>query len=69
MRRCGRFGVGLALDILPISTCASDEAPDLYERAEASKEERNARAPPTPGAECTRLMTDLVLELIHNHAL
>ncbi|XP_046834812.1 uncharacterized protein LOC124431225 [Vespa crabro] len=72
MRRCGRFGVGLALDILPISTCASDEAPDLYERAEAGKEERNTRAPPRPpppGAECARLMTDLVLELIHNHAL
>ncbi|EFN82762.1 uncharacterized protein LOC105184837 [Harpegnathos saltator] len=70
MRRCGRFGVGLALDILPISTCASHEAPDLYEgSAETSEEKHSAGAPPPAGAECARLMTDLVLELIHNKAL
>ncbi|CAL7938311.1 unnamed protein product [Xylocopa violacea] len=69
MRRCGRFGVGLALDILPISTCESDEAPDLYEKSETSKEKQITRGPPRGGAECTRLMTDLVLELVHNHAL
>lgn len=69
MRRCGRFGVGLALDILPISTCESNEAPDLYERQEASGAKENTRAPPPGGAECARLMTDLVLELVHNHAL
>ncbi|XP_017765087.1 PREDICTED: uncharacterized protein LOC108554348 [Eufriesea mexicana] len=69
MRRCGRFGVGLALDILPISTCESEEAPDLYERSETSKGKQSTRAPPRGGAECARLMTDLVLELVHNHAL
>ncbi|KAL6262561.1 hypothetical protein P5V15_005353 [Pogonomyrmex californicus] len=71
MRRCGRFGLGLALDILPISTCASDEAPNLYESsAETSEEKHNtAGAPPRGGAECARLMTDLVLELIDNEAL
>ena len=69
MRRCGRFGLGLALDILPISTCASDEAPDLYEGGEENKDGRNTRAPPPGGAECTRLMTELVLELIENKAL
>ncbi|CAK9824807.1 hypothetical protein ANTRET_LOCUS2914 [Anthophora retusa] len=71
MRRCGRFGVGLALDILPISTCESEEAPDLYEttKSETTKEKQSTRAPPRGGAECARLMTDLVLELIHNHAL
>lgn len=62
--------MGLALDILPISTCASHEAPDLYERsAETSEEKHSAGAPPPAGAECARLMTDLVLELIHNKAL
>lgn len=72
MRRCGRFGLGLALDILPISTCASDEAPNLYEASstETSEEKHNtAGAPPPGGAECARLMTDLVLELIDNEAL
>lgn len=69
MRRCGRWGAGLALDILPISTCESEEAPDLYEGSEASNEKQNTRAPPRGGAQCTRLMTDLILELVHNHAL
>jgi len=64
--------LGLALDILPISTCASHEAPNLYETSssEISEEKHNtAGAPPPGGAECARLMTDLVLELIDNKAL
>ncbi|XP_011497318.1 PREDICTED: uncharacterized protein LOC105361757 isoform X2 [Ceratosolen solmsi marchali] len=69
MRRCGRFGLGLALDILPISTCTSDQAPDLYKGQEASDEERSLLAPPPAGAQCTRLMTDLVVELVNNRAL
>ncbi|XP_053977718.1 uncharacterized protein LOC128875829 [Hylaeus volcanicus] len=69
MRRCGRFGVGLALDMLPISTCESEDAPDMYERSETCKENQSLRAPPRGNAECARLMTDLVLELVHNHAL
>ncbi|EZA52601.1 hypothetical protein DMN91_001725 [Ooceraea biroi] len=72
MRRCGRFGLGLALDILPISTCASHEAPNLYETSSAETSEdkhSTAGAPPPGGAECARLMTDLVLELIENEAL
>ncbi|XP_014206607.1 uncharacterized protein LOC106638092 [Copidosoma floridanum] len=70
MRRCGRFGLGLAVDMLPISTCASDQAPDLYEGQEASAEvEHSMLVPPPANAECTRLMTDLVVELIYNRAL
>lgn len=73
MRRCGRFGLGLALDMLPISTCASHEAPNLYETSsvETNSEEKHVtvEAPPPGGAECARLMTDLVLELIDNKAL
>lgn len=72
IRRCGRFGLGLALDILPISTCASHEAPNLYEASstETGEEKHNImEAPPPGGAECARLMTDLVLELIDNEAL
>lgn len=29
--RCGKFGLGLALDMIPISTCDGDQAPDLYQ--------------------------------------
>lgn len=67
IRKCGRFGLGIALDILPCSTCDSDNAPDLYEGADG--EGKAMRAPPPGGIECARLMTDLVLELIHNNAL
>lgn len=69
MRRCGRFAFGIALDILPISTCESEDAPDLYEKSETEEKKQNMRAPPRGGAECARLMTDLVLELVNNHAL
>ncbi|XP_046750248.1 uncharacterized protein LOC124413590 [Diprion similis] len=69
LRRCGRFGLGIALDMLPISTCASDEAPDLYEDEEQSEKVEGAQGPPPGGVECARLMTDLVLELIDNQAL
>ncbi|XP_058798163.1 uncharacterized protein LOC131668212 isoform X2 [Phymastichus coffea] len=71
MRRCGRFGLGLALDILPISTCTSDQAPDLYvaHKDDVPDEEGRALAPPPGGAECARLMTDLVVELVRNRAL
>ncbi|XP_078053738.1 uncharacterized protein LOC144479100 [Augochlora pura] len=69
MRRCGRFGIGIALDILPMSTCESEEAPDMYEKLETGKEKQTTRAPPQGGAECAQLMTDLVVELVNNHAL
>lgn len=70
MRRCSRFGAGLAVDMLPISTCTSDDAPDVYEDVvDISEKSRNPRAPPSGGATCARLMTDLVLELIEKRVL
>uniref|UniRef100_A0A182QQC1 CHK kinase-like domain-containing protein n=1 Tax=Anopheles farauti TaxID=69004 RepID=A0A182QQC1_9DIPT len=60
---CSRFGLGTAMDMLPISTCSSEEAPDLY----ASGTE-TATTPPElnvpPNEMCRQKMTDLVLELI-----
>lgn len=70
MQRCACFGLGLAVDMIPISTCDSDEAPDLYEgEFDGNEEGRGARAPPLGGTQCARLMTDLVLECIHKSAL
>ena len=68
MKRCARFGLGLSIDMLPISTCKSDQAPDLYEEKD-HVEEHHASAPPTAGAECTKLMTELVVELIDCHVI
>ncbi|XP_062554876.1 uncharacterized protein LOC134219975 isoform X2 [Armigeres subalbatus] len=57
------FGLGTAMDMLPISTCSSEEAPDLY----ASGSE-TASTPPElnvpPNELCRRKMTDIVLELV-----
>lgn len=69
MRRCGRFGFGTAVDLLPITTCASDQAPDVYEECAGENEEGNKRVPPEGGSECARLMTDLLIELVRNQAL
>lgn len=74
MHRCSRFGLGLAVDMLPISTCTSDQAPDVYEGKDSqpgADEDCVGGAPPPPaaGAECARLMTDLVVELIDTKAI
>uniref|UniRef100_A0A182XEA8 CHK domain-containing protein n=1 Tax=Anopheles quadriannulatus TaxID=34691 RepID=A0A182XEA8_ANOQN len=62
-RVCARFGLGAAMDMLPISTCSSEEAPDLY----ASGTETAATPPELnvpPNELCRQKMTMLVLELI-----
>uniref|UniRef100_A0A182N6Q7 CHK domain-containing protein n=1 Tax=Anopheles dirus TaxID=7168 RepID=A0A182N6Q7_9DIPT len=62
-RVCSRFGLGTAMDMLPISTCSSEEAPDLY----ASGTETAATPPELnvpPNELCRQKMTELVLELI-----
>ncbi|XP_035904302.1 uncharacterized protein LOC118508531 [Anopheles stephensi] len=60
---CARFGLGTAMDMLPISTCSSEEAPDLY----ASGTDTAATPPELnvpPNEMCRQKMTMLVLELI-----
>ncbi|XP_050069833.1 uncharacterized protein LOC126557947 [Anopheles maculipalpis] len=60
---CARFGLGTAMDMLPISTCSSEEAPDLYASGTDT-----ATTPPElnvpPNELCRQKMTMLVLELI-----
>ncbi|XP_055603186.1 uncharacterized protein LOC129751612 [Uranotaenia lowii] len=62
-RAYARFGLGAAMDMLPISTCSSEEAPDLY----VSGSEM-ATTPPElnvpPNELCRQKMTDIVLELV-----
>ncbi|XP_053694635.1 uncharacterized protein LOC128742328 [Sabethes cyaneus] len=62
-KRYARFGLGTAMDMLPISTCSSEEAPDLYASGSDS-----AATPPElnvpPNELCRKKMTDIVLELV-----
>nr|CAD7449235.1 unnamed protein product [Timema bartmani] len=68
MHRCGKFGLGLALDMIPISTCDSDQAPDLYVTSHDDvlmKEGEDVSIPVwTCNELCRQRMTDLVKELV-----
>lgn len=59
-----KFGLGLAIDILPISTCSSEEAPDLY-IARGKEELIGAPELDVPPNEiCRQKMTDIVIDLV-----
>ncbi|XP_046387008.1 uncharacterized protein LOC124156481 [Ischnura elegans] len=76
MARCSRFGLGIALDMIPISTCDSDVAPDLYggeaasggEAAKGSEDgpEKYDLLKAPPSEEGRRRMSELVQELVDN---
>lgn len=61
-KRCSLFGLGLAIDMLPISTCDSEEAPDMYE----SEAESLAHKPYSYNEACKTKMANLVCELVDN---
>lgn len=58
-----RFGLGTSLDMLPISTCSSEEAPDLYASASEAKSTPPEMDIP-PNETCQRKMTDILLDLV-----
>ncbi|XP_077290680.1 uncharacterized protein LOC143914362 [Arctopsyche grandis] len=64
--KCGKFGLGLALDMIPISTCDSDQAPDLYQDKDADTSIDSLEIIPvwTSNELCRRKMADLVQELV-----
>ncbi|XP_068155397.1 uncharacterized protein [Drosophila tropicalis] len=50
LKTYGRFALGLALDIIPISTCSSEDAPDMYLNSQQTLEDEGAPTlnfPPT----------------------
>ncbi|CAH2053975.1 unnamed protein product, partial [Iphiclides podalirius] len=65
-KRSSRFGLGIALDMYPIMTCDSDEAPNLYQSKESEVRPSHDDMKPvwTSNAACRRKMTDLVQELV-----
>lgn len=65
----GKFGLGLALDMLPISTCLSCEAPDMYQNQEKMSLDSAPVLNVPINDNCQKLMTDLVVELADNNLL
>ncbi|KAG7309487.1 hypothetical protein JYU34_005458 [Plutella xylostella] len=64
-KRSSRFGLGLALDMLPIMTCDSNEAPNLYQAKESVAPSHECIKPVfTSNEECRKKITDLVQELV-----
>ncbi|GBP44171.1 hypothetical protein EVAR_31615_1 [Eumeta japonica] len=64
-RRSGRFGLGIALDMYPIVTCDSNEAPNVYQTEENDVSVEKAVTPVfTTNQACRRKMTDLLQELV-----
>ncbi|XP_013173287.1 PREDICTED: uncharacterized protein LOC106121991 [Papilio xuthus] len=65
-KRCSQFGLGIALDMYPIMTCDSDEAPNLYQTKESEVCSSHECVKPvwTSNAACRKKMTDLVQELV-----
>lgn len=53
------------MDILPISTCGADEAPDLYTgRGEDTSETGQPELDVPPNDMCRQKMTDIVVDLV-----
>ncbi|XP_045779387.1 uncharacterized protein LOC123876969 [Maniola jurtina] len=64
-KRSSLFGLGSALDMYPILTCDSNEAPNLYQEKESEVVSPSDMMPVlSSNARCRRKMTDLVIELV-----
>ncbi|KAL7729583.1 hypothetical protein ACLKA6_007867 [Drosophila palustris] len=66
LKTYGRFALGLAMDIIPISTCSSEDAPDMYlNRTDDNKEDVGA---PTlnfpPNDLCRQKMSEIVIDMV-----
>ncbi|VVC43290.1 Protein of unknown function DUF227,CHK kinase-like,Protein kinase-like domain [Cinara cedri] len=63
------FGLGVALDMIPIITCDSAQAPDMYAKDTTNPDEEPTKEPypvMTTSDQCRRMITDLVKELVDN---
>ncbi|XP_059053096.1 uncharacterized protein LOC131847535 [Achroia grisella] len=69
-KRSSHFGLGMALDMYPIMTCDSDEAPNLYQAKESEVVASNdcVSFQPVPvwtsNEACRRKMTELIKEIV-----
>lgn len=65
MKEYGRFALGLAMDIIPMSTCSSENAPDMY--LNMHQDDIEAGAPILnfpPNDLCRQKMSDIVIDMV-----
>lgn len=64
LKTFGKFAFGLALDIIPISTCASEDAPDLYlvSRTDSATGAPELNFPPNDL--CRQKMSDVLIDMV-----
>jgi len=62
----GRFALGLAMDIIPISTCSSEDAPDMYlNRNDEHNEDVGAPELNFPPNDlCRQKMSEIVIDMV-----
>lgn len=73
VREYNVFGLGVALDMIPIITCDSEQAPDMYTEDTVSAEDDGPGKEPYPAMTtsglCRQMIADLVKELVDNGCL
>lgn len=66
------FGLGVALDMIPIITCDSAQAPDMYTEDTSNADDEPSKEPyPVMATShlCRQMIADLVKELVDNGCL
>uniref|UniRef100_A0A1A9WWV3 CHK domain-containing protein n=1 Tax=Glossina brevipalpis TaxID=37001 RepID=A0A1A9WWV3_9MUSC len=69
LKAFGRFALGLSLDIIPISTCSSEDAPDMFENKRCEGLESKIGAPELnfpPNELCRQKMSEILIDLVDN---
>ncbi|KAM7362934.1 uncharacterized protein ACRADG_000038 isoform 2-T2 [Cochliomyia hominivorax] len=68
LKTYGRFALGLSLDIIPISTCSSEDAPDMY--AHHYSDSTGVYGAPElnfpPNDLCRQKMSEIVIDMVDN---
>ncbi|KAH8291907.1 hypothetical protein KR054_002036 [Drosophila jambulina] len=67
LKTYGRFALGLAMDIIPISTCSSEDAPDMYLKRSGEDLEEDVGAPTLnfpPNDLCRQKMSEIVIDMV-----
>ncbi|XP_011197098.1 uncharacterized protein LOC105221662 isoform X1 [Zeugodacus cucurbitae] len=65
LKEYGRFALGLAMDIIPMSTCSSEHAPDMYLNMHHEDIETGAPVLNFPPNDlCRQKMSDIVIDMV-----